>query len=151
MFLVITLLLAVGVYGQDPQHCIHSNVDSLAADNVIEKVVADADINGDHELSPLEVIIEFIGKFDANGDSMITRSEFVAKWHALYRDVPDFADYIFQHLDQTNDDFLGLFDFVPLQAIMDLDHDGKVSDVEFTIYLTHLYQDCVPFSHQDTA
>ncbi|XP_067672068.1 uncharacterized protein [Haliotis asinina] len=151
MFLAIAILLAAGVYGQDPQHCIHNNVDSIAADKVIEKVVADADVNGDHELSPLEVIIEFIGKFDTNGDTMIPRDEFVAKWHELYRDVPEFANYIFTHLDQTNDGFLGLFDFVPLQAIMDIDHDGRVSDIEFTIYMTHLYQDCVPYKNQNSA
>ncbi|XP_046575027.1 uncharacterized protein LOC124283051 [Haliotis rubra] len=150
MFLFGVLLLAASAYGQGSiQHCIHTNAEQLSADVVIGKVMNDMDTNKDQYISDLELLIEFVGRFDSNADSMITREEFIPKWHEYYKDVPEFAEYLFDHFDRTNDGFLGLYDVPGLKALVDLDTDGRVSEVEFTIYMTHLYQDCVPHSHKD--
>ncbi|XP_046575030.1 uncharacterized protein LOC124283053 isoform X2 [Haliotis rubra] len=141
MLALAVLLLAAVAYGQEK--CIHSNAMQHTADVVILRALNDMDQNGDGIVTDSEILNEFVSKFDHDGSLSISRAEFVKQWHETYHDSTDFAAFIFTKFDTTGDGTLGLFDVSGLKSKVDTNHDGKITDVEFTIFLTHAYNECV--------
>ncbi|XP_048251878.1 uncharacterized protein LOC124135252 isoform X1 [Haliotis rufescens] len=142
------LLLAAAAYGQlsNPK-CIHSNTMKHTADVVVQQALKDMDSNNDGIVEDMEILNEFVTNFDHDGSLSISKSEFVKQWHATYHDAPDFAAFIFTKFDTNGDGSLGLFDVMGLKGKVDINHDGKITDVEFTIFLENAYNECVQ-THQ---
>ncbi|XP_046575043.1 uncharacterized protein LOC124283070 isoform X2 [Haliotis rubra] len=142
------LLLAAVAYGQlsNPK-CIHSNTQQHTADMVVLQALNDMDSNKDGIVEDMEILNEFVTNFDHDGSLSISKAEFVKQWHATYHDAPDFAAFIFTKFDTNGDGSLGLFDVLGLKSKVDVDQDGKITDVEFTEFLVNAYRECVQ-THQ---
>ncbi|XP_067672100.1 uncharacterized protein [Haliotis asinina] len=149
MITFLLLLGAVSVYGQgghghgQNHSCIHNNHQQMTANQVITKVIADLDTDGDGDLTAKEVLAEFAANYDKDASGDISEDEFVHQWHGTYHDTHPFAGYLFKNFDMDSDNTLTDKDVAAMELALDTDGDGKLSVAEFRTAMTRLYTACV--------
>ncbi|XP_041347580.1 uncharacterized protein LOC121367463 [Gigantopelta aegis] len=145
MKLLVFLLAIAVVYGQNEKTCIHSNHDQIVADKVVQKVYQDMHKGRgpDEPISETDIAFEFVAKFNTDFNFLeVTRHEFISRWEHVYRDVPGFAAYIFEHLDVTADGKLTVDDAAGVITAIDSNKDGVATGREFELWMLDLYHNC---------